>query len=233
MCGAPSQCPTAPACHSPHGPWCLCLTAGLLSCYPTNPAAVFYDKRPDEIGPQLQTAYVNAIKQLVPGGMVGGRTGQLRALPCQPARQPMPVREAAAEVTSGSSRPSRVLGPKHQRHASAPAGHWEQGWRPCPAAGARVDFKTHLDDGDWTGPNGEQGIGAAAAPCIGMQASLFCSCAVVSAAAVGWAASLGNTCGSKLPYMLAGLPRRPAPPCCPTHLSLPNANTLHRPQPRH
>ncbi len=30
------------------------------------------------------------------------------------------------------------------------------------AAGAQVGFKTHLDDGDWTGVNGEQGIGAAA-----------------------------------------------------------------------
>lgn len=65
-----------------------------------------------------------------------------------------------------------MLGLDYQCQASAPASHWEQGGRPCPAAGARVDFKTHLDDGDWTGPNGEQGIGAAAAPCAGMQASL-------------------------------------------------------------
>ncbi|PRW45260.1 receptor-type tyrosine- phosphatase eta [Chlorella sorokiniana] len=54
---------------------------------------VFYDKKPAEIGPQLQAAYMNAIKQLVPG--------------------------------------------------------------------ARVDFKTHFDDGDWTGPNGEQGVATA------------------------------------------------------------------------
>lgn len=49
-----------------------------------------------------------------------------------------------------------------QPHASGQRKH-THAWVRTPGAGARVDFKTHLDDGDWTGPNGEQGIGAAAA----------------------------------------------------------------------
>lgn len=43
------------------------------------PGAVFYDKRPEEIGPQVQAAYVNAIKQLVPGGQ--GGLGRMHTCP--------------------------------------------------------------------------------------------------------------------------------------------------------
>ena len=69
------------------------------------PGAVFYDKRPEEIGPQVQAAYVNAIKQLVPGGQ--GGLGRMHT--CPAAHKGVGSRAARATCRAACGQHGAVL----------------------------------------------------------------------------------------------------------------------------
>lgn len=72
-------------------------------------AAVFYEKKPAEVGPELLAAYVRAIQQLVPGARMGGGGGSVllrRYLLRLESRMPPCMRKLHAgfgQVTNGSA----------------------------------------------------------------------------------------------------------------------------------